>query len=118
MLPKGEEPSFELLPGVANQVQNPVVRDAIDRAQHQDFSVLDRGLGENPDAEEVLQNPRPIRVLVKSPFVVRPEALPIDGDHEDERVVLLERLSDTVVGRLAGQSTHILRSYALPAEIA
>jgi HD superfamily phosphohydrolase len=115
ILEKGAEPPFELLQVGPWPVPNQVVAEAITRARHQDFDVLDRGLGENPgepDVEEALQNPRPIRVLAKPPFLLRPGTLLVDAEGEGEQVALLESLADTVVGKLAGQTTHILRSYA------
>ncbi|MBE9565166.1 MAG: HD domain-containing protein [Proteobacteria bacterium] len=87
---------------------NAVVENAMKRQGHQDFPVLEQALrGKKPTKEEFVQ-----LLQEQSRPKGTPTAAAVDKKGKPAgRVVLLESLSDSVVGRLAGLTTHIFRVY-------
>ncbi len=98
---------------------NPVVKDGVKRQGHQKFPVLKPAPDAQPEEDGFVQllqtDSRLIRLLVGDQHVIpegTPTAAAVDGEGKPAgRVVLLESLSDSIVGRLAGLTTHIFRVY-------
>lgn len=106
----GRDALSHLPPRLSDGVSE-VVRRAITHAGHQKFEVLERTLGPDPNPQEMLQSKRPIRLLVGPTFNLLPTVPYVPTAGGEERIVSLESFDHTVVGRLAGQTTHILRDY-------
>jgi len=115
---KGKEPECEH--GASpDHNWNPVLEKAMKRQGHLDFPVLEQALrGKKPTKKEFVQllqdQSRPIRLLVGDQHLIpegTPTAAAVDSDGKQGRVVLLESLGDSIVGRLAGLTTHIFRVY-------
>jgi len=98
---------------------NPVLRHAVELQCHQEFCVLKRVLKPGTTLKEMLgTNPEPIRLLVTEPYAIpkkRPSVAVQDRQGNPAgRLILLQSLQDSVVGKLAGQTTHIARVYRPP----
>ena len=104
--------------GATGHVWNELARDAVNRQCRQRFTVLRKVPYDAGDphslAMELEENPTPIRIVVKEPYDVPAGVLALDAetlDGEACRVALLESLTDSIVAKLAGQTTHIARVY-------
>ena len=103
---------------------NPILKKAARRAGLQSFTVLKEKLRDPEEAGaskqaqlevELRTDGTPIRLLVEPPYAIPPDTPSVPAtDRSGEvagRLVLLESLGDTVVGRLAGHTTYISRLY-------
>ena len=114
----GQGPPADVQYGPEDGPWNQTIRAGVERAARPSpsFCVLEKRVRPGMPAEQVLvQESQPIRVLVRDVHQVPEETPGLDArDAEGNaigRVVLLESLKDSIVSRLAGCKTHILRRY-------
>lgn len=94
---------------------NAIVCKGVEYASRQAFTVLDKYLDEDDLEEVLLQDSRPIRLVVSPLYRVRKDT-PATSCYdrlgaEAGSIILLESLHDSIVAKLAGLTTYITRVY-------